>query len=464
MGRSRDRRYRQEDSGDEGECRRSSHNESRRDRNKSDEERKESHRHRNKSDEERSDDEYERQRRERKERKKLEKQLRKRREADGREHGGDDQAPPQGRHRPSSGLPGAYESSGRHRPLGAGDYQKGPEQRPEQPPQPQYAPYAPPSPYGHGSPAPVSPPTAHGFQRQYQPPPALASYHNQYPPPPGPPPSAGAYPGYALPPPQGVYHGQYPPPPLAGGYQGQYPPPPGPPPSQPVYHGQYPPCAPPPAGGFAGMTGGLGAGLGFHSRPQYATAGTAAGGYRPQAHSTAQEAGEGTGNTCFSGRFSTPSTPSQGGNVLDTFTKGLNQALHGYARTLFPATSSFSNSGQLGQAVEARTGERFESFAPVRNGNAAKWYVDGKDYMFAVSVALERARESIWILDCKLPDGCSGEWMLMSSRVAESRAILASAAETQRTVPIGSSAPGSRGEGRSCQRCSLQGGYPGFDP
>ncbi|KAF8535067.1 hypothetical protein BDD12DRAFT_754061, partial [Trichophaea hybrida] len=42
---------------------------------------------------------------------------------------------------------------------------------------------------------------------------------------------------------------------------------------------------------------------------------------------------------------------------------------------------------------------RFESFAPIRNGNGAKWYVDGKDYMFAVSIALEKARKTIWILD-----------------------------------------------------------------
>ncbi|KAK3115484.1 hypothetical protein LTR53_005141 [Teratosphaeriaceae sp. CCFEE 6253] len=42
---------------------------------------------------------------------------------------------------------------------------------------------------------------------------------------------------------------------------------------------------------------------------------------------------------------------------------------------------------------------RFQSFAPQREGNDAKWYVDGCGYFYAVSVALERARESIWILD-----------------------------------------------------------------
>ena len=44
---------------------------------------------------------------------------------------------------------------------------------------------------------------------------------------------------------------------------------------------------------------------------------------------------------------------------------------------------------------------RFSSFAPERpQGNAVKWYADACGYMWAVSVALEQARESIWILDC----------------------------------------------------------------
>ncbi|TVY62866.1 Phospholipase D1 [Lachnellula suecica] len=42
---------------------------------------------------------------------------------------------------------------------------------------------------------------------------------------------------------------------------------------------------------------------------------------------------------------------------------------------------------------------RFHSFAPPRSGNDAKWFVDGCGYMWAVSVALEEAKESIWILD-----------------------------------------------------------------
>lgn len=48
---------------------------------------------------------------------------------------------------------------------------------------------------------------------------------------------------------------------------------------------------------------------------------------------------------------------------------------------------------------EFHSSHRFESFAPQRQGNDIKWYVDGCSYMWAVSVALEQARESIFILD-----------------------------------------------------------------
>jgi phospholipase D1/2 len=49
----------------------------------------------------------------------------------------------------------------------------------------------------------------------------------------------------------------------------------------------------------------------------------------------------------------------------------------------------------------SHVGNRFLSFAPPRDGNDSKWYVDACGYMWAVSVALEEAKETIWILDCK---------------------------------------------------------------
>ncbi|KAJ5405099.1 hypothetical protein N7465_006383 [Penicillium sp. CMV-2018d] len=45
------------------------------------------------------------------------------------------------------------------------------------------------------------------------------------------------------------------------------------------------------------------------------------------------------------------------------------------------------------------TEHRFGSFAPPREHNDVKWYVDGCSYFWAVSRALENARESVWILD-----------------------------------------------------------------
>ncbi|KAI1099665.1 phospholipase D/nuclease [Jackrogersella minutella] len=42
---------------------------------------------------------------------------------------------------------------------------------------------------------------------------------------------------------------------------------------------------------------------------------------------------------------------------------------------------------------------RFNSYFPERDGNLIKWYVDGRDYFWAVSVALEQAKETIYIAD-----------------------------------------------------------------
>lgn len=47
---------------------------------------------------------------------------------------------------------------------------------------------------------------------------------------------------------------------------------------------------------------------------------------------------------------------------------------------------------------------RFESFQPESEGDV-KWFVDGCGYFWAVSVAIEEARSSIWILDWWLSPG-----------------------------------------------------------
>jgi len=48
---------------------------------------------------------------------------------------------------------------------------------------------------------------------------------------------------------------------------------------------------------------------------------------------------------------------------------------------------------------EVANSHRYNSFAPVTIGNDVKWYVDGRDYFWAVSVALDNAKEVIYIED-----------------------------------------------------------------
>jgi len=82
--------------------------------------------------------------------------------------------------------------------------------------------------------------------------------------------------------------------------------------------------------------------------------------------------------------------------------------LHGVVQELssqFDQTLSGKPQGQPPPAptvgAQATTQNRFGSFARQEYGNDAKWYVDGCGYMWAVSMAIEQARDSIWILDCE---------------------------------------------------------------
>jgi phospholipase D1/2 len=60
---------------------------------------------------------------------------------------------------------------------------------------------------------------------------------------------------------------------------------------------------------------------------------------------------------------------------------------------------SHTHLGAWCHKLHTGTENRFHSFAPQRQDNEAKWFVDGCGYMWAVSIALEEAKESIWILD-----------------------------------------------------------------
>ena len=64
---------------------------------------------------------------------------------------------------------------------------------------------------------------------------------------------------------------------------------------------------------------------------------------------------------------------------------------------------------------------RFNSFFPERDNNKIKWYVDGRDYFWAVSIALESAKETIYIED----------WWVVSRIILAKTAILQPGMETR---------------------------------
>ncbi|KAK4245224.1 hypothetical protein C7999DRAFT_16553 [Corynascus novoguineensis] len=80
----------------------------------------------------------------------------------------------------------------------------------------------------------------------------------------------------------------------------------------------------------------------------------------------------------------------------------LRKARHGL-EDLLPGDDKHSHTDDghechEGEAHAEYRGNRFASFAPQSSGHA-KWYVDGASYFWAVSMALEEAREYIYILD-----------------------------------------------------------------
>lgn len=86
---------------------------------------------------------------------------------------------------------------------------------------------------------------------------------------------------------------------------------------------------------------------------------------------------------------------------FEAFTSDIKKEINAIAQRVDEERHSHTNIGEQCHGLHLHTrNNRFHSFAPVRNnGNEAKWYVDGCSYMWAVSVAIEEARDSIWILD-----------------------------------------------------------------
>lgn len=85
---------------------------------------------------------------------------------------------------------------------------------------------------------------------------------------------------------------------------------------------------------------------------------------------------------------------------LHTFATSIKQEIGKISDAIEAEKHSHTNIGEECHRLHIHHQDnRFHSFAPPRTSNDAKWFVDGCGYFWAVSVAIEEARESIWILD-----------------------------------------------------------------
>ena len=107
-------------------------------------------------------------------------------------------------------------------------------------------------------------------------------------------------------------------------------------------------------------------------------------------------------------RPSQSSGSSQQPSFVDSLVDKIHGVVHDFGSDLKQSlsaqteTHSHTHAGATcSDGMHDNDQHRYGSFAAQRNGNDAKWYVDGCGYMWAVSRALERARDTIWILDCK---------------------------------------------------------------
>jgi phospholipase D1/2 len=95
-------------------------------------------------------------------------------------------------------------------------------------------------------------------------------------------------------------------------------------------------------------------------------------------------------------------------DAFKTFTGDLRREVTQVEEFIEDEKHSHTHMGELCHKLHLHTRDnRFHSFAPPRNGNDVKWFVDGCGYFWAVSIAIEQAKESIWILDWWLSPGMS---------------------------------------------------------
>ena len=91
------------------------------------------------------------------------------------------------------------------------------------------------------------------------------------------------------------------------------------------------------------------------------------------------------------------------GSLFSSVFNKVHETVHGIGTEVTSRLAgekhSHTHAGQCSDGTHDSP-HRYDSFAAERDGNDVKWFVDGCGYMWAVSRALEQARESIWILDC----------------------------------------------------------------
>lgn len=87
-------------------------------------------------------------------------------------------------------------------------------------------------------------------------------------------------------------------------------------------------------------------------------------------------------------------------SFLDKFEETVSGVGSQLAQKIGTTIDADAYAGYGSSSSNANSRNRFGSFAPTREANDVKWHVDGFTYFWAVSRALETARESIWILDC----------------------------------------------------------------
>lgn len=112
----------------------------------------------------------------------------------------------------------------------------------------------------------------------------------------------------------------------------------------------------------------------------------------------------------YSGQVASGAPPNGGPDQPSGLVSGLFNTLHGAVHGIGsevrqrvtgkerPNSHTHANAS-CDQGMHDSSQNRFGGFAAQRSGNDIKWFVDGCGYMWAVSRALEQARESIWILD-----------------------------------------------------------------